>query len=100
LKNLVRRAITICSTDTKLQAEIIHLQNAFTEINDYPFTLVKTIIEEEVSKHQQQPEVRDNESNEDTNEEADNTNEEIAQINLPYAGKTWRGSCEEAKTID
>ena len=87
LKNLIRRAITICSTDTKLQAEIIHLQNAFTEINDYPFTLVKTIIEEEVSKHQQQPEVRDNESNEDTNEEADNTDEEIAQINLPYAGK-------------
>ena len=35
LRNLIRRAITICSTKDKLQAEIKHLQEVFCDMNTH-----------------------------------------------------------------
>ena len=87
LRNLVKRALRISSTDEKLQTEIEHIKKSFCEINDYPANLVQSTINDELRKHQQQNENTNNEGDDDTNNENDDDKEEkIIQLNLPYAG--------------
>ena len=89
LRNLLRRAITVCSTKDKLQAEIKHLQDAFCDINEYPQKLVKSITNDELAKHQQQETENELRGNTDTNDTNENTNEDeprTVQLSLPYAG--------------
>ena len=47
LKSLIRRAFLVSSKPESLNAELIHLKDAFCEKNDYPRKLVEQIIENE-----------------------------------------------------
>ena len=84
LKNLIRRAMMICSNPEDLQKEISHLETVFCEVNEYPLQVVRKTIEEERNRQQQlsTDNTTDTSATEDTNEE----DEEVVFINLPFAG--------------
>ncbi len=84
LKNLIRRAMMICSNPEDLQKEISHLETVFCEVNEYPLQVVRKTIEEERNRQQQRSTDRttDISTTENTNEE----NEKVVFINLPFAG--------------
>ena len=92
LKNLIRRAATICSQPEYLQREINHLEKVFCETNEYPTSIVKRIIEEERTRRQQRqreeatepPETNNQEEEEE--EEGEEEEEKVVYNNLPYAG--------------
>ena len=48
LRNLVKRAKTVCSTTVLLHQEIEHLKAVFTGINEYPIKTVNTTINQEL----------------------------------------------------
>ena len=52
LRNLVKRAKTVCSTTMLLNQEIEHLKAVFTGINEYPIKTVNTIITQELHRSQ------------------------------------------------
>ena len=86
LKNLIKRAFTICNQPYFLNAELEHLQFVFVNINGYPANLIKRTIEQvrkDVEK-EQQPEPPSNDL--DTSEETQQTPTSV-KIYLPYAGK-------------
>ena len=82
LRNMVKRAAHICSTEEKLNQEIKHLESAFCDINDYPPTLVKYILNDELKKYRQSKQ-EDHNTTGDTNNEDDT---KIIQLNLPFGG--------------
>ena len=43
-RNLIKKAITICSTPDALEKEIKHLKKVFCEINQYPDKVVDNIL--------------------------------------------------------
>ena len=53
VKNLVQRAIMISSTEILLKMELDHLTKVFHENNQYPLNITKSIIAEEIQKHQE-----------------------------------------------
>ena len=77
LRNLLKRARIICSTDDLLNSEVEHLRKVFCEINDFPTRLVNKIITEELNSQQIQ-EIAENNNEKD---------EKSIQIVLPYKGK-------------
>ena len=50
LRDLIKRAITICSTPDAIKKEIKHLKKVFCEINQYPDNVVDNIIDNEIKK--------------------------------------------------
>ena len=87
LRNLVRRAIMI-SSDCNLKTELDHLHRVFSEINQYPSNLTKSIIAEEIEKHRisttEQP-VENIQSDENPPEEQEEVT--MVHMNLPYGGE-------------
>ena len=76
VRSLVRRAFTICSNNTSLNAELNHLTNVFTKYNEYPMKIIKNIIQ--------------NEKNKSTTVEPNinpTTTPTIVTLSLPYAGQ-------------
>ena len=76
VRSLVKRAFTICSNDTSLNAELNHLTNVFTKYNEYPMKVIKNIIQ--------------NEKNKSTTVEPNinpTTTPTIVTLSLPYAGQ-------------
>ena len=80
LKSLIRRAFLVSSKPESLNAELIHLKDAFCDKNDYPRKLVEQIIENE--RISQRTDIQE--------EEVSNEEEEdkpiALSLNLPYAG--------------
>ena len=98
LRNLIRRAIMICSSNENLEKEIKHLENVFCEINEYPSKVVETIIQEERRK-QNLEESTANESTSDNNtDETETSTDEVEKevhVNLPFAGpSTLQGTLD------
>lgn len=100
IKNLVKRAITISSTQVLLKKELDHLTKVFHENNQYPVSVLRSIIEEEIGKHQES-------ENSNPNEEPPNasvvptTNEEekrIIQLTIPYGGDQGVKMLQRMKT--
>ena len=54
LRNLVKRAKSISSSELLLRNEISYLRNIFTEYNDFPLKVVNNIIDQEFSQLLQQ----------------------------------------------
>ena len=52
LRNLVKRAKTVCSTTVLLHQEIEHLKVLFTGTKEYPIKTVKRIINQELYRSQ------------------------------------------------
>ena len=98
LRNLVKRAIMISSTDTKLQIELDHLQRVFCEINDYPPKITKSIIDDEVGKSHQTNHQSNNDKTTSLHSTIDKNKEEnIVQINLPFAGSKGQNLLKKLK---
>ena len=53
LRNLVKRAITICSTPDALEKELKYLKKVFCETNQYPYKVVDGIIDNETKKQKE-----------------------------------------------
>ena len=79
LRGIIKRAISVCSNNELLQAELKHIKTVFKEINQYPTHTIERIILEEKTKSQS-PEIN-NENQTNTNKE-----EKTIQCVLPYAG--------------
>ena len=76
LRNLVKRAKTVCSITVLLHQEIEHLKAVFTEINEYHIKAVNTIINQELHRSQRLQ-----------NTIINNGGIKKVQIMLPYYGK-------------
>ena len=76
LRNLVKRAKTVCSITVLLHQEIEHLKAVFTEINEYHIKIVNTIINQELHRSQRLQ-----------NTIINNVGIKKVQIMLPYYGK-------------
>ena len=98
LRNLVKRAIMISSTENKLQIEINHLQKVFCEINDYPPKITKSIIDDEVEKyHQSNPQPNSDKTTSPQSTIDKNEEENIVQLNLPFAGSKGQNLLKKLK---
>ena len=76
LRNLFKRAKTVCSTTMLLHQEIEHLKATFTGINEYPIMIVNRTVNEELrGTHRLQ------------NTVINNGGILMVQIKLPYNGK-------------
>ena len=73
----------ICSKTEDLQKEINHLETVFCEINEFPISVVKKVIDEEKRRQQQteEPSIDVSTTDEDANKE-----DTTIYINLPFAG--------------
>ena len=76
LRNLVKRAKTVCSTTVLLHQEIEHLKAVFTGINEYSIKTVNRIINQELHQSQRLQ-----------NTVINNGGIQKVQIMLPYNGK-------------
>ena len=76
LRNLVKRAKTVCSTTVLLHQEIEHLKAVFTGINECPIKTINRIINQELHRSQRLQ-----------NTVINNGGIKKIQIMLPYNGK-------------
>ena len=88
VKSLVKRAIMISSTEALLKTELDHLTKVFHENNQYPVSVTKAIIEEEIQKHQESentsPEAESSNPSDDPN--SNDEEKRIVQLTVPYGG--------------
>ena len=54
LRNLIKRAKSISSSELLLRNEISYLRHIFTEYNDFPLKVINNIIDQELSQLVQQ----------------------------------------------
>ena len=89
VKNLVKRAITISSTEELLKNELDHLTKVFHENNQYPVSVVKRIIEEEIQKHQESENTNPDEEppNPSVVTNTDDEEKRIVQLTVPFGGE-------------
>ena len=76
LRNLAKRAKTVCFTSVLLHQEIEHLKTVFTGINESPIKTLNTIINQELHPSQSVQ-----------NTVINNADIKKVQIMLPYNGK-------------
>ena len=75
--NLVRRAVTICSTEQLLMKDLDHLKHVFVKLNQYPSKLIDNIIKKELT----------NKDKGKANEIDDKVTDDIlVSMTLPYVG--------------
>ena len=84
LRNLIRRAMMVCSDTNDLGTKRKHLQTVFCEINEYPTKIVKKIIVEEKERHQEK--TQEPSTTPGSNDETTTEDEKTIYINLPFAG--------------
>ena len=95
LRNLIRRAMMICSDTDDLETEIKHLERVFCEINEYPTKIVKKIIVEEKERHQEK--IQEPSTTPGSNDETTTEDEKTIYINLPFAGPSSRKKIHQSK---
>ena len=78
VKSLVKRALSISSTEAILKIELTHLKKVFTEYNNYPIKFIENIIQNEINKTK---------TRESGIIELPSTKPEIVNLSLPYAGQ-------------
>ena len=85
LRNLIKRALIVSSTENILKNELQHLEKVFHENNQYPIPVIKSITNDEIEKHQQSLRENENQTQQPTD---DNENDESStiQMNLPFGG--------------
>ena len=76
LRNLVKRAKSISSSELLLRNEISYLRNIFTEYNDFPLKVVNNIIDQEFSQLLQQ----------DTTKPENKETQQTLQLMVSYCG--------------
>ena len=76
LRNLIKRAKSISSSELLLRNEISYLRNIFTEYNDFPLTVVNNIIDQELSQLVQQ----------ETTKTQNKETQQTLQLTVPYSG--------------
>jgi len=86
LKNLIKRAFTICNQPYFLNSELQHIELVFTTINGYPVGLIKRIIKEVRNDHENQQPPQPMTDTTETNKENLPVTSKV-KIYLPYAGK-------------
>lgn len=84
LRNLLKRAITICSNPDVLEKEVNHLKKVFCETNQYPYKVVGDIIDDEIKKQRETSEEEKHEEKERTTNLDD---KKLLILNLPYNGQ-------------
>ena len=92
LRNLVKRALIISSTQELLETELDHLTKVFIDINNYPNNLTKSIITNEVEKYRTtaitSSAITPSLNNEST---------QVVQLNLPYGGEKGENLVKKLK---
>ena len=86
LKNLIKRAFTICNQPYFLTSELELIEIVFTTINGYPAGLIKRIIKEVRNDHENQQTPQPMTDTTETNRENLPVTSKV-KIYLPYAGK-------------
>ena len=76
LRNLIKRAKSISSSELLLRNEISYLRHIFTEYNDFPLKVVNNIIDQEFSQLVQQ----------ETTKLENKETQQILQLMVPYSG--------------
>ena len=104
LRNMTKRAASICSSKELLLKELTYIENVFIEVNDYPPILVRkttaAVMEEYETATMNQlielePELISNKlSGNENNERKD---EEILTLSLPYAGSKGENLIKKLK---
>ena len=77
LRNLIKRAKSISSSELLLRNEISYLRHIFTEYNDFPLKLVNNIIDQELSQLVPQ----------ETTKPHSKETQQTLQLMVPYSGK-------------
>ena len=76
LRNLIKRAKSISSSELLLRNEIGYLRYIFTEYNDFPLKVVNNIIDQELSQSVQQ----------ETTKPQSKETQQTLQLMVPYSG--------------
>ena len=76
LRNIIKRAKFISSSELLLRNEISYLRNIFTEYNDFPLKVVNKIIDQELSQLVQQ----------ETTKPQNKETQQTLQLMVPYSG--------------
>ena len=77
LRNLIKRAKSINSSELLLRNEISYLRHIFTEYNDFPLKVINNIIDQELSQLVQQ----------ETTKPQSKETQQTLQLMVPYSGK-------------
>ena len=84
LKNLIKRAKSICSSKDAFIKELEYIKKVFCERNQYPQKMVENIILDEMEKFDIKDRISKDNKNEENND--DDNNKQI-MLNLPYGGE-------------
>ena len=76
MRNLVKRAKFISSSEFLLRNEISYLRHIFTEYNDFPLKVANNIIDQELSQSAQQ----------ETTKPQSKETQQTLQLMAPYSG--------------
>ena len=89
LKNLIKRAKSISSSELLLRNEISYLRHIFTEYNDYPLKFVNNIIDQELFQIVQQ----------ETTKPQSKETQQTLWLMVPYSGKEGHKLLPKMKKI-
>ena len=76
MRNLVKRAKSISSSEFVLRNEISYLRHIFTEYNDFPLKVINNIIDQELSQSAQQ----------ETTKPQNKETQQTLHLMAPYSG--------------
>ena len=77
LRNLIKRAKSISSSELLLRNEVSYLRHIFTEYNDFPLKVINNITDQELSQLVQQ----------ETTKPQSKETQQTLQLMVPYSGK-------------
>ena len=89
LRNLIKRAKSISSSELLLRNEISYLRHIFTEYNDYPLKFVNNIIDQELFQIVQQ----------ETTKPQSKETQQTLWLMVPYSGKEGHKLLPKMKKI-
>ena len=100
LRSLIKRGIMISSNENILEKELNYLTKVFCEANQYPQTVTKSIIEDELEIHRQH--ITQSNTEKQTPiptiiPKRTNNEEKLVQLNLPFGGDRGQSIIQKLK---